>query len=439
MISRGRVLIVDDDPGLLEALSDALHLRIPGVEVQTAESALAALERLSRIEFDAIVADIKMPGMDGLELLRRIRELSPDTPTLLITGHGEHDLAIQALRGGAHDYVQKPIDRNYFVGSLSHAIERRRLSRKLANHKQRLEKHSKDLEKCLEDRTHELRELYRREAISRAKLERTTADLEAAQLRRDELVSVIAHELATPLTTLRGYAQMLARPTVARSLRERAKSILLSETGRMERLVQDLVSDAEVSGGLSLRMERCDLVSVAREQVEVATARSNRHTIVLDAPEGLETNCDSARIAQVFANLLANAVIYAPRGEVRMAIRREGRQAHVTVCDEGPGIPTESLGSIFQPRVRLQARRKRQPGNGKGLGLSIAREIVESHGGRIWAESGPGQGARFNVVLPVSRAGRARRSRGNGAVSVVDKLVSESTASHEAHPNRRGP
>src|SRR5919197_4146636 len=122
-----QVLIVDDDPSLLDALSEAVHLRMERVAVDTCESASAALERLAARDYGAIVADIKMPGMDGLELLARIRELRPDTPTLLITGHGEHELAVRALRGGAHDYVQKPIDRDYFVGSLRHAIEVHRL------------------------------------------------------------------------------------------------------------------------------------------------------------------------------------------------------------------------------------------------------------------------------------------------------------------------
>src|SRR4029450_4943269 len=104
-MKNARVLIVDDDPDLLQALSEALHLRMQRGTIETAESAHIALERLATCEFDAIVADIKMPGMDGLELLARIRQLCPDTPTLLITGHGEHDLAVQALRGGAHDYL----------------------------------------------------------------------------------------------------------------------------------------------------------------------------------------------------------------------------------------------------------------------------------------------------------------------------------------------
>jgi len=100
-----------------------------GVMVDTADSATAALDRIAALDYDAIVTDIKMPGMDGFALLAEIRR-RPDTPTLMITGHGEHALAIGALRGGAYDFIQKPIDRDYFVTSLRKAIEMGELCRR---------------------------------------------------------------------------------------------------------------------------------------------------------------------------------------------------------------------------------------------------------------------------------------------------------------------
>jgi DNA-binding NtrC family response regulator len=119
------ILIVDDDPALLEALPEAVRLRMPGLEIDTCDSAAAALERLETSDYDAIVTDIKMPGMDGLALLSAIKASRPAIPTLLITGHGEHDLAVQALRGGAYDYIPKPIDRDYFLASLERALRTR--------------------------------------------------------------------------------------------------------------------------------------------------------------------------------------------------------------------------------------------------------------------------------------------------------------------------
>jgi two-component system sensor histidine kinase/response regulator len=142
-----QILIVDDDTALLQALPHALSLRMQGVRVDTSDSAPEALEQIREHDYDAVVSDIKMPGMDGLALLARIQELRPDTPTLLITGHGEHDLAVQALRGGAYDFIQKPIDRDYLVAALQRAIQTHQLRQRVMEQQLALELHAKSLRK----------------------------------------------------------------------------------------------------------------------------------------------------------------------------------------------------------------------------------------------------------------------------------------------------
>jgi two-component system phosphate regulon sensor histidine kinase PhoR len=146
MTTGPRILIVDDDPALLEALPEALRLRMSELAVETCDSAPDALGKIAAEDYDAIVTDIKMPGMDGLALLDEIGKLRPETPTLLITGHGEHDLAVQALRSGAYDYIQKPIDRDYFTASLARAIEKRGLARRIELQRLELERQSHVLE-----------------------------------------------------------------------------------------------------------------------------------------------------------------------------------------------------------------------------------------------------------------------------------------------------
>src|SRR6266567_4813688 len=143
------LLIVDDDLALLEALPQTLYLRLTAVQVDTADSALDALRQVQEHDYDAIVSDIKMPGMDGLVLLAKIQKLRPETPTLLITGHGEHDLAVQALRGGAYDFIQKPIDRDYMVASLHRAIQTRQMRRGLAEQQRALEQYARSLEETV--------------------------------------------------------------------------------------------------------------------------------------------------------------------------------------------------------------------------------------------------------------------------------------------------
>jgi len=149
-MTASHVLVVDDDPALLQALPEALRLRMAGVTVDTADSGMAALDRIAAREHDAIVIDVKMPGMDGLTLLAEIRARRPDTPVVMITGHGEHALAIQALRGGAYDFIQKPIDRDHFVAALSRAIGAHALNRRVKDRKLALKRCTSELEQIVE-------------------------------------------------------------------------------------------------------------------------------------------------------------------------------------------------------------------------------------------------------------------------------------------------
>src|SRR5438067_9814402 len=181
-MDNGRILLVDDDTALLQALSQVVSLRMTAVQVDTSDSALQALELIQAQDYDAIVSDIKMPGMDGLTLLSRIQQVRPGTPTLLITGHGEHDLAIQALRGGAYDYILKPIDRDYFVAALRRAIKTQLLQRRVEEQQLALELHAKLLEGLVQQQTHELFD---------------------AHATKDKTIRILSHALKTPLTHLK--------------------------------------------------------------------------------------------------------------------------------------------------------------------------------------------------------------------------------------------
>lgn len=157
-MTKARVLIVDDDLDLLQALPEALRLRMTDVTVDTADSGTGALQRICDCNYDAVVTDVKMPGTDGLSLLAEIQARWPETPTIMITGHGEHELAIHSLRGGAFDFIQKPIDRDYFVSALRRAIETSESKRRIEEQRKALERRTGELEQTLAERTRELQE-----------------------------------------------------------------------------------------------------------------------------------------------------------------------------------------------------------------------------------------------------------------------------------------
>lgn len=397
------ILIVDDDPALLEALPEALRLRIDDLDIDTSDSGHEALERIAEIDYDALVVDIKMPGMDGLELLAEIKKVRPDTPTILITGHGDHELAVEALRLGAQDYVTKPIDRDYFVSSLNRSIECHRLAREVATKRQELAHRTEGLEACIQERTVELREALHREQIARRELDEAHHRLSELSQQRDMFVSMVAHDLATPLTSIRGYVELLGRSNVQPEREARARALIASETDRLARLARDLADSAQVTTGeFQIRRASCDLAEIAREQVDLARSRTTRHTILLEAPPRSPIDCDRHRLAQVFSNLLTNAIKYAPEGEIRVQLTQDGEQVLLTVSDQGPGIPPQFAESVFEPGRRLAQDSADSSSEGGGFGLHIVRGIVEAHGGRIWVAPDAGRGATLCVSLPLT-------------------------------------
>ena len=380
------ILIVDDDAALLQALPQALELRIQDVEVDTSDAAAAALELIQEHDYDAIVSDIKMPGMDGLALLGKIQELRPDTPTLLITGHGEHDLAIQALRGGAYDFIQKPIDRDYLVAALQRAIQTRQLRRQVFEQQLALELHARSLERMVQTRTHELVE---------------------ASAAKDKFLSIVSHELKTPLTSLKGKAQLLRRQVErAASTEVICQGLLDMERSirRMEVLVNDLLDTSLIETNMFvLHRKRCDLVELCRQLIDDYTAGVGP-TLTFESLGGpVEVEVDVDRISQVIINLLSNARKYSPKGApITVTLQQVGYEAIISVRDMGIGIPGEVLPHIFEPFYRAPGVEV-QSGSaaGLGLGLYISRKIVERHGGHIDVQSSPGEGSTFSLVLPI--------------------------------------
>src|SRR5438445_3440411 len=212
-MSEGHVLIVDDDPALLQALPEALQMRMTGLTVDTAQSGAVALDRIAARDYDAIVTDIKIPGMDGLELLAEIRTHRPDTPTLMITWYGEHDLVVQALRAGAYDFIRKPIDRDYYVGSLRRAIEKRELSRRVKGQQLAVERHLNELEAIVEERTRELRKTNKA-------TESPLRFLMGANGQMEKIVEQIKQVADSPLTVLVEGETGTGKELVARAIHQ---------------------------------------------------------------------------------------------------------------------------------------------------------------------------------------------------------------------------
>ena len=231
------------------------------------------------------------------------------------------------------------------------------------------------------------------------------AELEAAERRRVALIGDVAHELRTPLSTIEGYTEGLLDGVVAPG--EQTWALLHDEVGRLRRLVHDLqeLSRAEARQ-LPLHMRACQPAELVEQAVARIAPQFAEKGIRLtrDVPAGLPAvQADGDRIIQVLINLLGNALRYTPEGgAVRVSAERKEGGAAFHVADNGVGIAPEHLAHLFERFYRVDKARSRALG-GSGIGLTIAKAIVEAHDGRIWASSpGPDQGATFSFTLPIT-------------------------------------
>ena len=238
--------------------------------------------------------------------------------------------------------------------------------------------------------------------IEAARLARHEADVAETALRaRDEFLSVAAHELKTPITSAKVAAQLLRRSfrnATLDPMQERSIDTIERQIGKLSRLVLQLLDTMRIqAGGLVLEIEEADLSKLLRDIADDVRAISDRHTIVVNAPDELCVHIDALRLEQVVRNLLDNAVKFMPEGgQIDVQLTRMPSTALITVRDRGVGVPAEHQTRLFDRFYQAHANR-----SGMGLGLYISRQIVERHGGTIYAESPADGGTRFVISLPL--------------------------------------
>jgi histidine kinase len=226
--------------------------------------------------------------------------------------------------------------------------------------------------------------------------------LERVEKTRVELIGTVAHELRTPLAALQAYAEALADGVMAP---EKAAQGVEREVRAMARLVQDLALVSQVEArAVALHLRPLDpqaLLEAAAERFLPAFQAKGVALEVLSPSASPPVLADEERVLQVLANLLSNALRHTPKGgEVRLRAERGAGEVLFSVEDTGPGIPEEHLPRIFERFYRIDPSRSRKDG-GTGVGLTVAKGLVEAMGGRIWAESRPGQGSAFRFTLPL--------------------------------------
>ncbi|MCL5026824.1 MAG: GAF domain-containing protein [Chloroflexi bacterium] len=230
------------------------------------------------------------------------------------------------------------------------------------------------------------------------------------QREKDEFFSIVAHELRSPLTAINGYAQLLNRvlPAGSDELLRRSATSIIEQTRRLRELVDNLLDSSRLAlGRFALERAEVDLAVLARQVVESLQVSTDKHAIQISVPDTCVALCDQKRVHQVLENLIGNAIKYSPAGgPIEVKLEADGQEARLSVRDHGIGISPDHLSHIFERYYQVETADGAR--SGLGVGLNVCQEIVLAHGGRIWAESKPGEGSIFYFALPLGyEEGRA--------------------------------
>ncbi|MBS0659554.1 MAG: response regulator [Verrucomicrobia bacterium] len=373
-------LLVDDLEENLVSL-EAL-LRREGLVLLKARSGVEALELLLKHEVALALLDVQMPGMDGFELAEMMRgtERTRRVPIIFLTaGAADYRRRFRGYEAGAVDFLQKPIEPDILRTKTEVFFELFRQRQQLA-------------------RQHEELKVYARA-------------LEQADRRKDEFLAVLAHELRTPLTPIR-YGLDLIRLQPQEPVRPELPTMMDRQLTHLVRLIDDLLDVSRISQGkIELKRQPITVQTVVHAAVESSRPliEAGRHELTLELPEApLWVLADLTRLAQVLSNLLNNAAKYTPpTGHIRLAARAEDGQAVIEVADNGIGIEAEMLPRVFDLFTQVEGGATRSRG-GLGIGLALARQLVELHEGRLSVKSpGRSRGSTFTTRLPLQQVEQA--------------------------------
>ncbi len=365
-----RILIVDDDEQVRRTLVDCMANQ--GFSVITAANGIEALEAVSNQPPDLILLDVRMPGKTGLEVLQAVRAdySSADLPVIMLSVEDDTETIVFALQLGANDFVAKPAQLEILTARVLTQLELRRLQQLHLQH---------------------------------------IAQLESLDVLKDQFLKIAAHDLRNPLNVIQTGIELLSDPMFA-SHDPAENAEIVANVRRAIQTMQSIIKDfldlrALKDGRLRLDTQPVLLQDLVAESVEQFQRYAQEKEVTLSTesqPDLPAVAADPARLTQVLHNLIGNAIKFSPPGaRVATRVLRAGDRLRVEVEDNGPGIPDHEVPLLFQ-EFRQLSNLPTGSERSSGVGLAIARYLVELHGGTIGAESEVGRGSRFWFELPIS-------------------------------------
>lgn len=366
-----KTLIVDDEPGIRSGIKRILRnfkASFPFIEedfeyeLDEAEDGITAMEKIQSNNYDIVLLDNKLPGLEGIEILNRIKKQKIDCAVMMITSFASLDLAVRATNEGAYNFVPKP----FTPAELRAAMES--ISKHL--HLKRLTQNTNTEEKQI----------------------------------RFQFLSIIGHELKSPINAVESYLRIMNEKQVGENIDDYKNMIerSIERIKGMRTLITDMLDLTRVQSqnGNDYKNEY-DLCAVAKRIVETLEPMAEQRNIKVftDFPNECKFFCNENEMNIIFNNLISNAVKYnVENGKVFVSIEKENGIVKITTEDTGIGMAKEEVEMLFQEFVRIKNKQTRNI-EGSGLGLSILKKIVDKYEGNINVESEPNKGSKFIVEL----------------------------------------
>jgi len=363
--NKSRILVIDDEESMRD--SCALILSKEGYEPELAEDGTIGLEKAKDFKPDLVLIDLKMPGISGMEVLEKIQEIDPYIIPVVITGYATVDSAVEAMKKGAYDFIPKPFTPEQLRVIIRRGLEKRKL-------------------------------LLETESLRREK-----------RLMEENFITMVTHQLRSPLVAIVQYFEVILAGMVGK-VEEKQKELILKAKDRLEALLQlinDWLDVARLNGGEIIEKGKSfPLKNLLKKLVDFMHPYAKENDISLELKPisgSASIHGDEESLEQVFSNLISNAINYnKPKGSVTISVKEEKEFIAIEIRDTGIGIAKEHIPLIFDQFYRV-SRSESQKHKGTGLGLTIAKKIVDTHGGSIQVSSELEKGSIFTVLLPKSK------------------------------------
>ena len=355
------ILVIDDEEAMRDSCCQILLKE--GLLTETAEDGSIGLEKVKETKPDLVLVDLKMPGVNGMEVLEKTKEIDPNIITVVITGYATVESAVEAMKKGAYDFLPKPFTPDQLRIIIRRGLERRKLT---------LETESLRKEK---------------------------------KLIEDSFITMVSHQLRSPLVAIMQYFEVIIGGMVG-EVPGKQKEMILKARNRLDslmNLINDWLDVARLDSGQIIdKLKPLSLKKIIKKLIDDMEPLTKDGYISLELGSCSKNDLvqgDEETLEQVFSNLITNAIRYnKPKGRVLITIKENKDFIAVEVQDTGIGIAKDHLPFIFDQFYRVK-RGEDQKIKGTGLGLSIAKKIVEAHGGSIQVSSEIGKGSIFTVFL----------------------------------------